>query len=91
MKATIFKSYFQRSRSRYRPWSAGNVISAGEQLAEFINKHSVRVVQVVHGDDEITLLYESTVGTVECDLCDNLKGYTCEMCFTASLFRKRFG
>ena len=57
-RATTFKSYFVPSGSRYRPWGAGGVITAGEQLAQFVNEHRIRVIQTVRGVDEITILYE---------------------------------
>jgi lysophospholipase L1-like esterase len=57
-RATTFKSYFVQSRSQFRPWSAGTVITAGEQLAQFVNEHQIRVIQTVTGVDEITILYE---------------------------------
>jgi len=57
-RATTFKSYFVPSSSRFRPWNAGSVITAGEQLAQFVNEHQIRVIQTVMGVDEITILYE---------------------------------
>lgn len=57
-RAATFKSYFVQSRSQFRPWSAGTVITAGEQLAQFVNEHQIRVIQTVMGVDEITILYE---------------------------------
>lgn len=57
-RAATFKSYFVQSRSQFRPWSAGTVVTAGEQLAQFVNAHQIRVIQTVTGADEITILYE---------------------------------
>ena len=57
-RATTFKSYFVPSRSQFRPWNAGTIITAGEQLAQFVNEHQIRVIQTVTGADEITILYE---------------------------------
>ena len=59
-RATTFKSYYVPSCSQFRPWNAGDVITAGEQLAQFVNEHQIRVIQTVRGVDEITILYEPT-------------------------------
>ncbi len=67
MQAITFKSHFVASNSRHRPWSAGHVVTAGEQLADFINgRPGIRIVDIVKsrdGDnshDDITVIYESS-------------------------------